>query len=113
MNPPFLTFFFTKGLSYQKKNVFALIVGNVILIYTLKSHIRETKHLLTDADSSTNTTVGCTKNIQKPFFFGKTEKSLKTKTKSKTSRNMPKLPIRPSTRGLESNGKRCFWVDQE
>ena len=34
-----------------------------------KSRIRETKHLSTDADSSTDTTVGWTKNTQKPIFF--------------------------------------------
>ena len=34
-----------------------------------KSRIRETKHLSTDADSSTDTTVGWTKNTQKPNFF--------------------------------------------
>ena len=40
----------------------------------LKSRIRETKHLLTDADSSTDTTVGWTKNTQKPNFFEKRKK---------------------------------------
>ena len=39
-----------------------------------KSRIRETKHLLTDADSSTDTTVGWTKNTQKPKFFEKRKK---------------------------------------
>ena len=39
----------------------------------LKSRIREKKHLSTDADSSTNTTVGWNKNTQKPIFL-KTEK---------------------------------------
>ena len=36
-----------------------------------KSRIRETKHLSTDADSSTDTTLGWTKNTQKPDFFEK------------------------------------------
>ena len=36
-----------------------------------KSRIRETKHLLTDADSSTNTTIWWTKNTQKADFFEK------------------------------------------
>ena len=36
-----------------------------------KSRIRETKHLSTDADSITDTTVGWTKNTQKPKFFEK------------------------------------------
>ena len=34
-----------------------------------KSRLRETKHLLTDVDSSTDTTVGWTKNTQKPEFI--------------------------------------------
>ena len=42
-----------------------------------KSRIRETKHLSTDADSSTDTTVGWTKNTQKPIFFEKRKKSSK------------------------------------
>ena len=44
----------------------------------VKSRIRETKHLSTDADSSTDTTVGWTKNTQKPNFFEKRKKSSKT-----------------------------------
>ena len=43
-----------------------------------KSRIRETKNLSTDADSSTDTTVGWTKNSQKPKFFEKRKKSSKT-----------------------------------
>ena len=43
-----------------------------------KSRIRETKHLSTDADSSTDTTVGWTKNTQKHNFFEKRKKSSKT-----------------------------------
>ena len=43
-----------------------------------KSRIRETKHLSTDADSSTDTTLGWTKNTQKPNFFEKRKKSSKT-----------------------------------
>ena len=35
-----------------------------------KSRIRETKHLLTNVDSSTDTTVGWTKNTQKPNLRG-------------------------------------------
>ena len=34
-----------------------------------KSRIRETKHLSTDADSSTDTAVGWTKNTAKPNLF--------------------------------------------
>ena len=43
-----------------------------------KSRIRETPSLSTDADSSTDTTVGWTKNTQKPNFFFKWKKSSKT-----------------------------------
>ena len=47
-------------------------------IYIQKSCIRETEHLSTDADSSTDTTVGWTKNTQKPIFVEKRKKSSKT-----------------------------------
>ena len=47
-------------------------------VHQKKSPIRETKHLLTDADSSTDTTVGWTKNTQKTDFFEKRKKSSKT-----------------------------------
>ena len=40
-----------------------------IILIIKKSRIRETKHLSTDADSSTDTTVEWTKNTQKPDFF--------------------------------------------
>ena len=43
-----------------------------------KSRIRETKHLSTDADSSTDAIGGWTKNTQKPDFFFKRKKSPKT-----------------------------------
>ena len=43
-----------------------------------KSRIRETKHLSTDADSSTDTTVGLTKNTRKPKKFEKGKKSSQT-----------------------------------
>ena len=65
----------------------------------IKSRIRETKHLSTDADSSTDAIGGWTKNTQKPDFFEKRKNSQKRKN-SETSRNMTKLAIRPSTRGL-------------
>ena len=45
--------------------------------FNQKSRIRETKHLLTDADSSTDTTVGWIKNIPKPNFFEKRKKIIK------------------------------------
>ena len=49
--------------------------------------------------SSTDTTLGWTKNTRKPNFFEKGKKSSKTQ-KLKTSRDMPILTIYPSTRGL-------------
>ena len=42
-----------------------------------KSRIRETKHLSTDADSSTDAIWGWTKNTPKPDFFEKRKKSSK------------------------------------
>ena len=54
----------------------------------------ETKHLSTDADSSTDA-VGWTKNTQKPDFFLKNGKN-----HPKLKRDMPKLEICPLTRGL-------------
>ena len=42
-----------------------------------KSRKLETKHLSTDADSSTDTTIGWIKNTQKPIFFEKRKKSSK------------------------------------
>ena len=95
------------------KPIGALLGGNMLMIWSpppapsitpllllmieipgkKKSRTRETKHLSTDADSSTDTTVGWTKNTQK-------RKNHRKRKNSKTSRNMPKLAIRPSTRGL-------------
>ena len=43
-----------------------------------KSRIRETKHLPTDADSTTDAIGGWTKNTPKPDFFEKRKKSPKT-----------------------------------
>ena len=48
-----------------------------------KSRIRETKHLSTDADSSTDTTVGWTKNTQNPKFFKKQKKQKNAKTQKR------------------------------
>ena len=48
-----------------------------------KSRIQETKQLSTDAYSSTVTTVGWTKNTQKPNFFEKRKKSSKTQKPQK------------------------------
>ena len=64
-----------------------------------KSRIRETSNLSTDADSSTDTTVGWTKNTQKPEK-NKNGKNYPKQKNSKTSRDMQKLAIYPSTRGL-------------
>ena len=64
-----------------------------------KPRMRETKHLSTNADSSSDAIGGCTKNTPKPNFFEKRKNHSKRKN-SKTSRNMPKLAIRSLTRGL-------------
>ena len=64
-----------------------------------KSRMRETKHLLTYADSSTDAIGGWTKNTQKPDFFENGKNHQKHKN-SETSRNMTKSAIRPLTRGL-------------
>ena len=55
-------------------------INNSYIIDTVlkKSRILETKNLSTDADSSTDTTVGWTKNTQKLNFFEKRKKSSKT-----------------------------------
>ena len=42
-----------------------------------KSRIQDTKHLSTDADSSTDAIGGWTKNTQKPIFFEKRKKIIK------------------------------------
>jgi hypothetical protein len=58
---------------------FGILVGLVLLFVVLKkSRVRETKHLSTDADSSTDTIVWWTKNTPKPDFFEKRKKSPKT-----------------------------------
>ena len=51
-----------------------------------KSRIRETKHLSTDADSSTDTTVGQTKNTQKPELKTKQKKTEKIIQNAKTQK---------------------------
>ena len=58
--------------------VFSTATASPSLFKTMrkKSRIRETKNLLTDVDSSTNTTVGWTKNTQKPTFFEKQKKPI-------------------------------------
>ena len=64
-----------------------------------KSRIRETSNLSTDADSSSNATIGWTKNTQKPKKMKNGKNNPKRKN-SKMSRDMPKLAIYPLTRGL-------------
>ena len=54
-------------------------------IYIKKSRIQETSNLWTDADSSTNATVGGTKNTQKPKKKLKTEKII---TNGKTQKRL-------------------------
>ena len=78
------------------------------MVHHKKFRIRETSNLLTDADRSTNTTVGWTKNTQKPKKKLKTEINNQKQKKIKISRDMPKLAIYPLTRGLLPIGKRGF-----
>ena len=52
-----------------------------------KSRIRETKHLLTVADSSTDTTVELTKNTQKPKFIENIKKIIQNR---KTQKHLEK-----------------------
>ena len=68
--------FFVKRLHYllcEEHALFILWRGCMIFCEEFfskkKSCIRETKHLLTDADSSTDTTVGWTRNTPNPIFF--------------------------------------------
>ena len=63
-----MIFFMTINI-WQKK---------LIMPFKKKSRIRETKNLSTDADSSTDTTVGWAKNTQKPNFLEKRKKLSKT-----------------------------------
>ena len=46
-----------------------------VISHLKKYRIRETKHLSTDADSSTDAIGGWTKNTQKPDFFEKQKKN--------------------------------------
>ena len=64
-----------------------------------KSLIRETKHLSTNADSTTDAIGGWNKNTPKPDFLTNGKNHQKHKN-SETSRDMPQLVIRPSTGGL-------------
>ena len=66
---------------FPRENNYRIFFPQILqlwLRYGKKSRIRETKHLSTDADSSTDTTEGWTKNIRKPNFFEKVKKSSKT-----------------------------------
>ena len=65
----------------------------MIALKKKKSRIRETKHLSTDADSSTDAIGGWTKNTQKLDFFFTNGKNHPKRKNSKTSRDMPKLVI--------------------
>ena len=64
-------------VAYSLVSQFTLFLGKIILAQTLfvkkKSRIRETKHLSTDADSSTDAIGGWTKanSAKKNFFFAR------------------------------------------
>ena len=75
-----------------------------IIVFKVKKEEEKIPHTgdkasLTDADSSTDTIVGLTKNTPKTDFFLNRKNYQKHKN-SKASRNMTKFAIRPSTRGL-------------
>ena len=91
-------------MKYMKKNLKAVFNSSKEASWcseynAKKSRTQETKHLSTDADSSTDAILGWTKNTHESDFFEKRKDSSKPKN-SKTSRNMAKLAINPSTRGL-------------
>ena len=62
------------------KNYFIWHLGSTAIPFCpqKKSRIRETKHISTDANSSTDTIIGWTKNTPRPDFFEKRKKSFKT-----------------------------------
>ena len=60
-----------------------------------KSGIRETKHLSTDADSSTDAIGGWTKNTPKLIFFEKRKKSSKTQKHLELDRVAPLMTDPP------------------
>ena len=68
-----LTKYIINKIFCDKKSQNCLVVDQTPLE---KSRIRETKHLSTDADSSSNAIGGWTKNTPKPDFFWKKEKIL-------------------------------------
>ena len=51
-------------------------------------------------DRCTDTIVGSTKNTPEPDFFEEQKNIIQNAKTQKTSRNMPKLAIHPSNRGL-------------
>ena len=55
-----------------------LSIPKILNTVLKKSRIRETKHLSTDADSSTDAIGGWTKNTPKLNFFEKRKKASKT-----------------------------------
>ena len=92
-----------KNLTKLKNKIDKHVVFKINLLWanvSPKSRIRETSNLSTDADSSTDTTVGWTKNTQKPKKKIKNRKNYPKRKNSKTSRDMSKLAIYPLTRGL-------------
>ena len=69
--------------------------GSLINLKVNLTSVYWTKHLSTDADSSTDTTIGWTKNSRKPNFFEKRKKSSKTQ-KLKTAQryaNISDIPF--------------------
>ena len=62
---------FVKVSSFSNQKNYFLKTKIFHFEFKKKSRVRETKHLSTDADSSTDTTVGWTKNTQNTRFFWK------------------------------------------
>ena len=71
-NPVSISFFCCKG-GVQKTKLLSTkscsFPSRKNIYVSENSRLRETKHLSTDADSSTNTIVRCTKNTRNPIFF--------------------------------------------
>ena len=65
-------------MSFSINDLFAKSAKQKNQVALEKSRIQETKHLSTDADTSTDTTVGWTKNTQKPKIITKQKISSKT-----------------------------------
>jgi hypothetical protein len=78
-----------EGLVEAFRGKIAKIGVHNLLLLLKNTRIRETKHLSTDADSSTDAIGGWTKNTPKPNFFWKREKIIQNAKTSRTRRGSP------------------------